>query len=226
MEVDFGILDPANAVLTLRGDLRFTPTEFDGQSCYLIEDPLRGKFFCIGGDEFTLISLLDGKNTVAQATGRAAVLLHERAFTENEAVAVCHWLLESQLAVCGGSAQGDRLAQSARKQHVSRLASYLNPLIIRLPLWNPNAALRRIAPYTQWLFSWPTLIVWCLVCLMGGIIAIGHAGELVQSSSVLLDRDNWLRLALVWLVLKILHETAHALACLHFGGTVPAVAVL
>ena len=47
-ELDFSVLDPANAVLTLRADLRFTPGEFDREACYMIEDPLRGKFFRIG----------------------------------------------------------------------------------------------------------------------------------------------------------------------------------
>ena len=110
-ELDFSVLDPANAVLTLRGDLRFTPCEFDREACYMIEDPLRGKFFRIGSDEFALISLLDGKNTIAEAVGLSAKTLRERAFTENEAMAVCHWLLESQLAACGGAAQGERLVR-------------------------------------------------------------------------------------------------------------------
>jgi len=225
-ELDFSVLDPANAVLTLRRDLRIAPREFDGEDCYVIEDPLRGKFFRIGRDEFTLISLLDGKKTIAQAVGLAAGLLHDRAFAENEAMSVCHWLLESQLAVCDGSSQGERLAESARKQAAGRFASLLNPLAIRLPLWNPSTTLARIAPYFDWLFSKQAFFVWCAVCFLGLCTAAGHWTDLVQSSSVLLDRDNWLRLAIVWLILKILHEMSHALACYHYGGTVPTAGVL
>lgn len=224
--LDFSVLDPANAVLTLRSDLKFTPSEFDREPCYLIEDPLRGKFFRIGTDEFTLISMLDGKNTIAQAIGLSAANLRERAFTESEAMAVCHWLLESQLAACGGAAHGERLAESARKQAQNKLAASINPLSMRLPLCNPNAMLNRIAPYLQWIFSRPAIIGWCVVCLIGLLIAAGHRSELVESSAVLLDRDNWLRLAIVWLVLKLLHETAHAITCLHFGGTVSSAGVL
>lgn len=225
-DLDFSVLDPANAVLSLRADLKFTPCEFDGEACYLIEDPLRGKFFRIGGDEFALISLLDGKNTIAQAIAISAETLKERAFIENEAMSVCHWLLESQLADCGGAAQGERLAVSARKQARIRMVSSFNPMSMRLPLWNPNAALTRIAPWLQWAFGRPALTGWCAVCLIGVLIAAGHRGELVESSSVLLDRDNWLKLAAAWLILKLLHETAHAITCLHFGGTVPSVGVL
>ena len=225
-ELDFSVLDPANAVLTLRGDLRFMPSEFDGEACYMIEDPLRGKFFRIGSDEFALISLLDGKNTIAEAIGLSAKTLRERAFTENEAMAVCHWLLESQLAACGGAVQGERLAVSARKQAQNRLAAAVNPLAMRLPLCNPTAVIGRIAPWTQWVFTQPAVIGWCVVCFLGLLTAASHRGELLQSSSVLLDRDNWLKLAAVWLILKLLHETAHAVACVHFGGNVPAAGVL
>lgn len=225
-ELDFSVLDPANAVLTLRPDLRFTPAEFDREACYMIEDPLRGKFFRIGTDEFTLISFLDGKNTIAQAVGLSSETLRESAFTENEAMSVCHWLLESQLAVCGGAAQGERLAQSARKQAQSKLAASFNPMAMRLPLCNPTAILNRIAPWTNWIFDRPAVIGWCVVCAIGFLVAVSNRSELIQSSSVLLDRDNWLRLAVVWLILKVLHEAAHGLACLHFGGNVPSAGVL
>jgi putative peptide zinc metalloprotease protein len=192
----------------------------------MIEDPLRGKFFRIGADEFTLISFLNGKNTISQAIGLSAETLRERAFTENEAMSVCHWLLESQLAVCGGGGQGERLAASAQKQAQNKLAASVNPMAMRFPLLNPNALLTRILPWLNWVFSPTAVLAWCVVCLIGLVIALSHHAELIQSSSVLLDRDNWLRLAVVWLVLKILHEAAHGIACLHFGGAVPSAGVL
>ena len=97
---------------------------------------------------------------------------------------------------------------------------------MRLPLFNPSRLLNRIVPWMHWAFGRPAVVVWCIVCLIGIVVAAGHRGELVESSSVLLDRDNWLRLAVVWLILKILHETAHAVTCMHFGGTVPSAGVL
>ena len=225
-ELDYSVLDPASAVLTLRADLRFTPAEFDSEPCYMIEDPVRGKFFRIGSDEFSLMSFLDGKNTIAQAIGLSATTLKEKAFTENEAMSVCHWLLESQLAACGGAGQAERLAESARKQAHNKLLSSANPLAMRLPLFNPSRVLGRILPWTHWLFSPPAIVAWAVVCLIGLIVAASHRGELVESSSVLLDRDNWLRLAVVWLILKVLHESAHAITCMHFGGNVPSAGVL
>ena len=49
--------------------------------------------------------------------------------------------------------------------------------------------------------------------------------HLAVSAAVILDRENWLRLAIVWVLLKVLHELAHALACKKYGGTVPVAGV-
>lgn len=225
-ELDYSVLDPASAVLTLRPDLRFTPAEFDSEPCYMVEDPVRGKYFRIGSDEFCLMSQLDGKNTIAQAIGLSSATLKERAFTENEAMSVCHWLLESQLAVCGGVGQAERLAESARKTAQTKLVSAVNPLAMRIPLFNPSRVLASILPWTNWIFSPSAVVAWGIVCFIGLIVAASHRGELVESSSVLLDRDNWLRLGVVWLILKVLHEGAHAITCMHYGGNVPSAGVL
>lgn len=225
-DLDYSVLDPANGTIELRADLKFTPSEFDGEVCYLIEDPLRGKFFRIGRDEFALITQLDGKHTIAQAIAISAETLKENAFLENEAMSVCHWLLESQLAYCSGAVQGERLANSARKQARLRMVAAINPMSMRLPLLNPNKFLNYIAPWFQWVFTMPAVIGWCIVVLIGLLVAGNHRAELIDSSSVLLDRDNWLKLAAVWLVLKLLHETAHAITCLHFGGSVSSAGVL
>jgi len=149
-ELDFSVLDPASAVLTLRPDLRFTPAEFDREACYMIEDPLRGKFFRIGSDEFSLIRCWTERTRSPRPSACRPRPLRERAFTENEAMAVCHWLLESQLAACGGAGQGERLASSARKQAQNKLAASVNPLAMRLPLFNPSRVLNRVLPWLQW----------------------------------------------------------------------------
>ena len=45
-------------------------------------------------------------------------------------------------------------------------------------------------------------------------------GRFSRSSQVVFSRDNWWVLVAAWLGLKIVHETAHAVACRKFGGTV------
>jgi len=65
-------------------------------------------------------------------------------------------------------------------------------------------------------------VVWIATCLYAVyLVAVGWS-RLATSAVVILDRENWLRLALAWALLKLLHELAHGLACKKYGGTVPA----
>ena len=69
------VRDPAIARLKLREDLVISPDISGGTRCYAIEDPLRSKFYLVGIPEFTFISLLDGRTSIAGALelGRPAI---------------------------------------------------------------------------------------------------------------------------------------------------------
>ena len=67
-----------HAVIRVRNDLRFTPQAVDSRPHYLVEDPVRSKFYRIGFSEYVFISLLDGETTVYYDfayTGSAPVVL-------------------------------------------------------------------------------------------------------------------------------------------------------
>ncbi len=219
------VRDPMTASPRMRDDLVVTPDISNVTPSYVIEDPLRGKFYRVGVPEFTFMSLLDGRASIAAALGTAAGQLGRRALAEHEALALCHWLLDSQLAHTDDSAQADRLCESAEKIAQRRLAGNINPLMIKVPLVNPDGLLEAIGPWVAWLFSWQFFLVWIGACSYGVYLVAAGWDHRAASAGVILDRDNWLRLAMAWALLKVLHELAHGLACKKYGGTVPEAGV-
>jgi putative peptide zinc metalloprotease protein len=220
------VRDPTIATLKLRDDLVITPDISGGTRCYAIEDPLRSKFYLVGVPEFTFISLLDGRTSIAGALSAAAQQLGQQALVEQEALAICQWLLDSQLAQTDDSAMASRLCESAEKNAERRLLGHINPLMIKIPLLNPDRLLAAIGPRLSWLLSPGFFFVWMAACLYAVyLVAVGW-NHLAVSAAVILDRENWLRLAVVWVLLKLLHELAHALVCKKYGGTVPAAGVV
>jgi putative peptide zinc metalloprotease protein len=204
------IHEPLSAMPRLRGDLAIEPQEFAGQGCYVIEDPCRGRFFRVGVPEYELVRRLDGSTTLQQAMGQAAAVMGCRALGPCEALAVCRWLEENQL-----------LAGSGERAPRSRpLWQRVNPLVIKLPLVNPDRSLAAALPWCRWLFSPGFSVLWVCVGLYGAGLAWLRADKLALEARMVLDPDNWWRMLGVWLVLKLLHETAHGLACKHFGGQV------
>jgi putative peptide zinc metalloprotease protein len=221
----YSVRDPKIAILKLRDDLIFTPDIDADPPCYAIEDPIRGKFYRVGIPEFTFISLLDGQTTITNALGLAAGKLGRQAFAENEGLAICRWLLDCQLAHTAESARAAKLCKFAEKNAQRRLLGSINPLMIKLPLINPDRLLTAIGPWFAWILSPKSFLLWCVVCIYAiYLLAIGW-DRFSASAVVILDRDNWLCLALTWLMFKLLHELGHGLTCKKYGGTVPVAGV-
>ncbi len=214
------VREPIAARLKLRDDLIFSPDLERDRPGYTIEDSLRGKFFRVGMPEYTLLMQLDGQRSITEAVGRAAVRLGSQALSESEALALCHWAMESHLAQPHGGESTARIAAAAARHERKQVAAMANPLCIRIPLIDPDRLLTRIVPWCRWLFTWPALAVW--IGTVGYALYLAGSGwtRIESSAAVILGRDNWLRLAAAWILLKVLHETAHGLACKRFGGTV------
>jgi putative peptide zinc metalloprotease protein len=206
------IHEPLTAAPRLRPDLVMQPQEFAGQACYVIEDPLRGRFFRVGIPEYEVLRRLDGRTSLAAAIGQAATTMGAQALGPQEGLAVCRWLAENQL-LCGPGA-------GERPPRRRTLWQRFNPLVIKLPLVNPDRALAAALPWFGWLFSPGFLLLWACVLLYGGWLAVLHAGELRSEAAAVLDPGNWWRMLGVWLALKLVHESAHGLACKRYGGEV------
>ena len=89
----------------------------------------------------------------------------------------------------------------------------------------PDRTLGLIADRVGWLASWPVSIVWLCVVTYAAYLLCAEWSSVGETASVILQQDNWIWLAVAWFALKVLHETAHGIACKIFGGTVPRAGV-
>lgn len=208
---DHQILDPAQSRLRLRSDLIVTPHD---NETFVIEDPLSAKFYMVGKLEWSFFTQIDGERTIAEAIGRAATqAMHGTALTEREGISVARWLVDQGLAkpveaVIDRSTEGTKAANAA---------AYFNPFMIRLGTINPEETLRALDARLGWLWSKWFFAIWFVLgaaaaCKLGSQWSHWHALPMQ-----ILDRDNWLRMGIVWCLLKLLHELGHGLSCRHYG---------
>ena len=216
----FSTTSIGEARVTLRSDIRFRPQRFAGESCYVVEDTVASHFYRIGIAEYTFISFLDGRNTIADAMHHTSAVLGPHAFSENDAAAICRWLVDVGLASTHTSGEARRLHEQAQTQDRTRRQQRTNPFFAKIPLLHPDAVLSRIAPGMMWLTSRPLFGVWLVVVLSAGYQLFLHSDQAIHKASGVLTMDNWLWLALTWLILKAVHEFAHALFCKKYGGEV------
>ena len=206
--------------IALRDDLLFRPQRYSGQSCYLIEDPHNGSFFRVGVAEYTFISLLDGNVTVRDAMHQTTSVLGREAFSEQDVAAICKWLVDSGLAKTRTSGESRRLQQDARTKLRHRRRQWFNPLVTKIPVFNPQRLLDAMAPWLQRLTSTPAFVAWLLLLVLAAHQLLTHWNQIPADSSQILGPANWLWLLMTWLGLKFIHETFHALVCRKYGGEV------
>lgn len=216
--------DLLHSRIRLNDGLMFRPDRTGDRVWYQIEDTAQQRFFCIGLPEYTFVSLLDGDTSPAEAISLTARALGPDALTEEQAVSILLWLQESGLAsgVDGNATSGSAARDRSLKKQMERL----NPFWMKIPLANPDRVVGHLTTVFRWFFSWPAACLVTLLCATALLILSGQWEEFGRSSRSILSKDNWLWLMGVWLILKLIHESAHAIACRRLGAAVPETGVI
>ena len=213
---------------TLRTELKFDSRTQNGSTFVVIEDPVRSKFFQIGAREYRFIASLDGNRTGREIveTLNAKRSDDEQEFTEEAASEVCQWLMQSNLVFGDSVDSAKRLSQQVKASNRAKLIGLLNPISFKMNLFNPNSALTAVQPYVQWWFSRWFAVVWCIVAIYATTLIYSNWSQMGAASTGILSEHSWIWLLVTWLLLKVIHETAHGVACRRYGGEVPEAGIL
>ena len=210
----------ANCKLQLRPELLFHLQQYGGQPSYLIEDELNSKYYRIGTAEYNLISLFDGTTTVARAIAQTAAQMGNQAIGESEAITICKWLIDSNLASTSVSRSADRLWESREASERKQMMQKINPITPKFSLFNPDRILTQLNTAFGWLFSLPIFSIWILVVCTGLYSVLANWDVFAGQSNQVFSVDNWIWLGFTWIGLKLIHETAHGIVCKRYGGNV------
>jgi putative peptide zinc metalloprotease protein len=99
--------------------------------------------------------------------------------------------------------------------------AFINPLMLRMKLFDPTRLLDRLAPVSLALGRWSVFALWLLVVALAGLAAGVNFPQLKADALRLLATPS--SYAIAWVaypLVKALHEISHALAVRHFGGAV------
>jgi putative peptide zinc metalloprotease protein len=217
--VDHYIVEPGGLVVTARSDLTATPRYERDEAFVFLEDSLRNRYFRLGLAEYSFFLALDGKRTVAEAAAEAAANSGSLAVTLDEALTLTKWLADAGLVVSDASASPARLDRAERKQELKSLADW-NPWFLRIALGRPTRYLELLEPVGRVLFSRKFFVGWCLLVAYALLVAVTDWRHLAATRPIDLGWRGIAMLAGTWCLLKLIHETAHGLACRRFGGTV------
>lgn len=200
-----------------------------GKTWYVLGDPLNGRHYRFSPTAQRVLEMMDGEQTLAAigarpgGAGEAATARHEqllRLLARLHAAGLLDWVLTTQQRNLLDRLSGQPADQAPPRQP-------FNPLVIRLPLADPNAWLQRLLPWVRplfsplWLVAWSLLVGWGLVQAGMNWAALGS-----ELGDRLLTSSNLLLLWLSYPLVKLLHELGHAFAVKVRGGEVHEMGIM
>ncbi|MEM7476775.1 MAG: efflux RND transporter periplasmic adaptor subunit [Planctomycetota bacterium] len=205
--------------IRLNDELIFSPQKYQEDYFVHIEIPSTSKFFRISRSEYLFISLLDGRTSFSSALATSSQSLGENAIDEDKCTQLILWLLENGMATVAGAAPAIISSQSPTKPSEHWLRK-VNPFWTKLSFGNPSSLLLFVGKYLAWIFHPIAILISVAILFVATLLGLSHFDQLLASSKSILAPENMLVAVILWIVLKVIHELAHALVCQRLGGTV------
>lgn len=212
----------------LRSHARFHRTLFRGDVWYVLQDRSSGRFHRFSPEAYLLVGLLDGRRTLEQVWEAASGRLGDDALTQDDVIRLLGQLHSADVLATDVPPDIADLAERGRRQRRRKLAmSVLNPLAIRLPLFDPDALLTAAAPLARLAFSRLSAIGFLLLAVFAALLAGQHWPEIsADVAGHVLASENILLLLLTYPAVKALHELGHAFAVKRWGGEVHEIGLM
>lgn len=196
--------------------------EYRGKPGFVLQDKASGRHHRLNSTARYLVGLMDGQHDVETIWTMAMERLGDTAPTQDQMIKLLGSLHAADLLRCDVTPDSAELFKRMQKQQKQQLKQrWMNPLAIRIPLFDPQRFLSRNLGKVQWLFSKPVLVVYAVFIVAALVLAGMHWPEITgQLFERALAPENLLILWLTYPVVKALHEFGHAFATRVWGGEV------
>jgi len=212
----------------LRGHVRVRRHRYRGAIWYVLDDGAAGRVHRFPRGAYLLVGRLDGEHTVEELWNRLVDEIGEEAPTQDDVIAALGQLHGADLLSSDVAPDTAELFVRQKKQRRQVWMQNLkSPMSLRIPLVDPERFLTRAMPWVRPLFSWAGALLWLGVVIPALVLVGRHWDELTGN---LADRvfaaDNLLIMALVYPLVKTVHELGHGLAAKAFGREIREMGIM
>ena len=206
----------------LRSHARLHRHRYRGEVWYLLQDPVSGHTHRFSPSAHLVIAAMDGRRTVAEIWEIANRRMKDAAPTQDEMIQVLGQLHSADMLQSDVSPDvAEVFERGERTERAKARRSWQNPMAVRIPLIDPDRFLDRLMPYVRPLWGFWGALVWLAVVLPALVLVPAHWADLTGNlGDRILAADNLVLLALLFPVIKALHELGHGVAAKAGGGEV------
>jgi putative peptide zinc metalloprotease protein len=206
----------------LRRHARILRQTYTDGTWFLLQDDATGHFHRFTPEAWEVIGRLDGRATVQQVWEAASARLGDAMPTQVQLVALLGQLQQADLVQVDSTADFTRQTDRARRDRArKRRQRMMTPLSIYVPLLDPDRFLARSEWLVRWMFTPVGFLLWIAVIAASAVPLAMHARQMFGSfADQAFALQNLALMALIYPVVKVLHELGHAYCVKRWGGEV------
>ncbi|MCP4410662.1 MAG: HlyD family efflux transporter periplasmic adaptor subunit [Gammaproteobacteria bacterium] len=206
----------------LRQHVHTYPQVYRGERWYVLHDTSSGRHLRFNESAYAFIGRLDGELRVQEIWQIISALMGEDAPNQDEI-----YLILTQLFAIDALRSGlpvdarEFFKRYQRDKHLRLQKAVMSPLAIRIPLFDPDQLLNQLIPLVRPLFSWSGAVLWSVVVGFACLLALISLPALDAAiNRDMLAPGNLVLMALLYVIVKLVHEFGHALTVKMWGGEV------
>src|SRR3954471_19089307 len=148
----------------LRASAQISRQFYRGERWYVVRDPAGNQFHRLSGPADQVVGLLDGTRTVGEAGDLVGGQLADDAPTQPEVIQILSQLYAANLVETDIPPDATVLLRRHKQLQKRQLQGRLmNVLFPRIPIWDPDAFVKRWMPVAKVMISKFCAIVWLVV---------------------------------------------------------------
>ena len=214
----------------LRPDLVVQPQFYEGMTHYVVKDPIGLKYFRFKMEEYFLLQLFDGKNTLKDVKRAFERKYRPQTISVDDLIRFASQLHEAGIAQIDTPEQGKVLIQRRRKNKWKRVWQFMaNILYIKIPIIDPERMLTGMYPYFRWIYTRYFITFSVGMMLAALTLVVTQWTQFYSKLPEFQSFFNWYTIVYFWCslaVVKVIHEFGHGLTAKHFGGEVHEMGML
>ena len=207
----------------IRSDLEINRQTYQGQTYYVLKDPVTLRYFRFQKEEYAIIRALDGSRDLRQVHEVVAKEFRGLETGPQEVGRFVNQLAMANLLVLDHPGRAERLfEQRGQKREAFIKGTLSNILFVKIPVFDPDELFTRLYRALRLFWTRSFLVVLCWMVAAAIYLIISRWGEVAER----VERVEFFtlhNLPFLWfaiVIVKALHEFGHGLTCKHFGGEV------
>lgn len=208
--------------LRTRGDLVVRLQQYQGEVAWVVKDPLKLSYFRFRDEEYALLTMFDGRASLDDIREQFERQFMPRRISVEEIARFIGELYRSGLIVADVPGQAEQFRKRQDENQRKRVLSAAGSVLaMRLPVFDPDRLLTRLDRCFGWFFA-PPAVVASIGLILSAVLLVAAQFDVflarLPAFHQFFARENWLAMAMMLALAKILHEFGHGVSCKHFGG--------